>query len=326
MDTFRIDYDKIDVEAIMAQIRQRVREKKEVLYSDAELARLGGVTLPPTTEPEKLDPERDSVAEPLEPEYAELPTRGPRPGPVARDIGERVRRLNLDDIKDTEFVTEALGCVGEWNIDIAVDDLYRTSKGGIKGAFLRLMRSINRRLFKLTMNIDALFPQLHKQSQLNQTYVVVLHSLVQEISHLAVEYNTVAGVLNRLSGDFHRTRSELVDDINTVSADLRDAVGSIQSLDNDVKRVQFELQRDLSSSHNHLSREVNLLRDDFARLERKLDSLRGQVEGQRQQLEYVQARQRALEQLAVLRDEEPPAGGKTSEIPRGRYQAKDKKK
>jgi len=293
MDTFRIDYERIDVEAIMAQIRQRVREKKEILYSDADLERLGGLELPPSSPPEPRDPDRDAVPLP------EVP-----PPPPKRDAEERItqraRAIELDDIKDTDFVTEALRCVGDWNINITVNDLYRSTPG-LKGRIIQAIRAVNRRLFKLVMNIDVLFPELHKQAILNQTYVVLLHTLVQELSLLNNKVDRLAPEVSNLQAELTR---------------------SVEELDADAKQTRAELIRDITNDRNDFNRGINQIREDMRRLEYKIDGLRGVIEGQRLQIEYVESRQRALEQLAVLRDEEQEApGGKTTELPRGRYRA-----
>ncbi len=292
MDTFRIDYDKIDVEAIMAQIRQRVREKKEVLYSEAELERLGGLELPPSSPPEPKDVERDALPLPEVPERREVARTEER-------IAERMKDVSLDDIKDEDFVTEALRCVGEWNIALSVEDLYRSSPG-IKGKIIQGIRAINRRLFKMVMNIDVLFPQLHKQAILNQTYVVLLHTLVQELSLLNNK-------IDRLAPEVSKLQAELTT--------------SVESLDADLKQTRAELVRDIMSDKNDFSRGVNQLRNDIEKLEYKIDGLRGVIEGQKHQIEYLQSRQGALEQLAVLKDEESEAPArKTGELERGRYQ------
>lgn len=292
MDTFRIDYDKVDVEAIMAQIRQRVREKKEVLYSDAELGHLGGLELPPSAPPQPKDVERDALPLP------EVPPREAVP-PAAERIAERMKQISLDDIKDEDFVTEALRCVGDWNIALSIDDLYRSSPG-LKGKIVQGFRAINRRLFKLVMNIDVIFPQLHKQAILNQTYVVLLHTLVQELSLLNNK-------IDRLAPEVSKLQAELT--------------SSVQSLDADLKHTRAELIRDITSDKNDFNRGDNQLRNDIEKLEYKIDGLRGVIEAQKHQIEYLQSRQQALEQLAVLKEGEPEAARrKTGDLERGRYQ------
>ena len=291
MDTFQIDYDKLDVEMIMARIRQRVREKKQAIYSDAELERLGGLELPSPVPPCPKDPDRDRVPVPEIPEF-EVPER----------LARRMRETALDDIKDTGFVTEAMRCVGEWNININVDDLYRSSHRGLRGKIINAIRSVNRKLFKLVMNVDVLFPQLHRQAILNQTYVVLLHTLVQEISLLNNK-------IDRLGPELSRLQAELTQ--------------SVEALDADIKRDRAESLRD----RNDLSCSVNQIVNDFEQLRYKVEGIKGLIEGQRHQLEYVQARQRALEQLAVLKEEKPEGPGrKAAEIPRGRYRPKESKR
>jgi len=58
MESFVTGEDRIDVEAIMEEIRQRVREKKaQGYYSDEELGRLAGLELTPQpSEHERIDP------------------------------------------------------------------------------------------------------------------------------------------------------------------------------------------------------------------------------------------------------------------------------
>ena len=301
MDTFQIDYDRLDVEAIMAQIRRRVREKKGLLYSDEDLEKLGGLELPKPTEPKPKDPDRDKLPLP------EIPKID-----VKRRITRRMQELQLDDIKDTDFVTEAMQCVGDWNINIAIDDLYR-SHPGLKGKIIRAFRAVNRKLFKLVMNIDVLFPQFHRQAVINQTNVVLLHTLVQEIS--------------LLNNELQRLKNELEFKLDELNNNL---VNSVAELDADLKKTRAEILRDMTQDKNDFQRNLNQQKDDLEkfehRLEDKLGAIRGLVEGQKQQLEYIQARQRALEQLALLKEEKPEKQKqKTTDLPRGRYKPKSRK-
>lgn len=298
MDTFEIDYDNLDVESIMTLIKQRIREKKEVLYSEEDLEHLGGLDLPSPTPPQRKDPERDRAPVPEVPEID-----------VKRRITERMQELSLDDIKDTDFVTEAMQCVGEWNIEISVEDLYR-SHPGLKGKLIKAIRAINRRLFKLVMNIDVLFPQFHRQAVINQSNVVLLHTLVQEIS--------------QLNNHVRRIGHELNFRINELSDT---AANAVSELDADLKKTRAEIVRDQTNDRNDLRRSFNQLRDDIDQLDYKIGALRGLIEGQRQQLDYMLARQQALEKLAVLKDEEKPGpAAKTTDITRGRYRPKKSKK
>jgi uncharacterized phage infection (PIP) family protein YhgE len=291
METFQIDYDKLDVEAIMARIRQRVREKKEVLYTEQDLKKLGGLQLPDPLPPKRKDPDRHKVPVPEVPKID-----------LKHRITERTKELQLDDIKDTDFVTEAMKCVGEWNVNITLEDLYK-SHPNWKGKIIQGIRAVNRRLFKLVMNIDVLFPQFHRQAVINQTNVVVLHALVQEIS--------------QLSNELHRLSNHLTGRLDEINTGLTNAVSE---LDADLKKTRAEILRDQANDKNDFQRSINQVRDDIEQLEYKIGSLRGLIEGQRLQLEYVQARQRALEQMAVLKDEKPEEPkAKTTNIPKGRY-------
>lgn len=77
MSTFRIDDDKLDGEAIEARIRQRVREKMGVIYTEAELERLANLKLPSPTPPKPKDPDRDRIDLPELPQIPGLPSDEP---------------------------------------------------------------------------------------------------------------------------------------------------------------------------------------------------------------------------------------------------------
>lgn len=317
MDTFKIDYENLDVDAIMAQVRQRVNEKKGLLYSEADLANLGSLELPSPLPPERQDPDRDRIPVP---DMPEIPPPSLRTiAPLEQKIARSMRSTRFEDVQHDDFVTEALRCVGEWNINVSLEDLYKSSPS-FKGKMVRRIRNINRKLFKLVMNIDVLFPQFHRQAILNQTYVQLFHTLVRELSDL----------LNRVVAGDRDLRTDLDNvhrDLHQLLRDnIRDLSADIARVDADLKQTRGELMRDMANDKNDFMRAINSQDEVIKQLHYKVDNLRGLIEGQKQQIEYLTLRQRALEKLAVLREEtkeEAPASG---ELEPGRYQPDGEKK
>lgn len=413
MEGYKIDYDNLDVEALMTQIRKKVLEKKATSRATQSSQGIMKVSSGKVTDPkksksskpdkgrparktkaaagkEKLKREDESGAplvfssqqEKIQQDQVEtleriddLERTLSRFEDLEQRIVEKMRSTRFEDLQDDDFVTEALQCIGEWNISISIEDLYR-SHPSLKGKIIRSIRGITSKLFKLVMNIDVLFPQFHKQAVLNQTYIILLHTLVQEISNLnnllydqkrdllydleslkrdlvqlrlekeqlLLEKDRIREELlqqyqiaDQISKDLRDVRDELVDSVINVRDELvenmltdkrellqtfaHDLSRLEYKLDTDLKRSWGELVRDMTSDKNDFRRSINSIDNDIQQIDYKLDGLKGLIEGQRQQIEYIQARQRALEKLAVLREEQKAAGQKTTEIQRGRYKS-----
>lgn len=307
MDNFQIDYENLDVEAIMAQVRQRVKEKKGVVYQQADLDSLGGLELPSPKAPEKMEVKHYQEYHPDLPD----PVR-----PVVREIQaldllitERMKDTRFQEIQDEDFVTEALNCVGEWNINITREDLYRSTPG-FKGKIISGIRSINRKLFKMVMNIDVLFPQFHRQAVLNQTYVQLFHTLVQEMGNL---FDKIVS-------------KDVIDhDVRVLSERINNNMNEIANIDEDLKKTHNELVKDMAHDKNDFRAALTTQNAIIAELQFKIDNLmplKGIIESQKQEIEYLKARQDSLEKLAVLKDEDPADKKirKSSDLEKGRYQ------
>jgi hypothetical protein len=168
------------------------------------------------------------------------------------------------------------------------------------------------------MNIDVLFPQFHRQAVLNQTYVQLFYTLVREISTL---FNRIQASEKDIYQDIDTLQKEVH---QVVSDNIRDLSVEIQNVDRDLKQSRSEILRDMANDKNDVLRTINDQNNTIEQLRYQVDNLRGLIEGQKQQIEYMLARQRALEKLAVLKDEEkqPPDRQKSSELKPGRYGAK----
>ena len=321
-ETFKIDYENLDVEAVMAQIRQRVREKKGLVYSDAELEKLGGLKLPDPKKPVHKDPDRDRIEPPETPEGMDTIPRNVLH--LEELITRRMEAQTFEEIQDDDFVIEATRCVGDWNIDIHLEDLYKSSPGA-KGKIIEAIRSINRKLFKFTMNIDVLFPEFHKQSMLNRTYVKLFHALVKEISAVPNRFAENEEELKQLHANIHNLRLTNKQIHELITENVNYLAKDITQVDNDLKQTRAEIMQDFTNDRNHMMNNINQHSDDIKELQFKVDNLRGLIEGQRQQLEYMLARQKALESLAVLKeDDESEDIRKSSELKPGRYKAAKK--
>lgn len=310
MDNFQIDYENLDVEAIMAQVRQRVKEKKGVVYQQADLDSLGGLELPSPKPPEKMKPVTypeysPEIKEKVEPIFREIET-------LDLLITERMKDTRFQEIQDEDFVTEALNCVGEWNINITREDLYRSTPG-VKGKIISGIRSINRKLFKMVMNIDVLFPQFHRQAVLNQTYVQLFHTMVGEMDK----------ILEKIV-----SKDVIAHDMNKFTDHIKDLYNEISKVDADLKNTHNELIRDMGHDKNDFRAALSSQNEIIAELQYKIDALmplKGIIESQKQEIEYLKARQDSLEKLAVLKPREGEAkkGRKSSDLEKGRYQSKN---
>ena len=311
MDNFQIDYENLDVEAIMAQVRQRVKEKKGIVYQQADLDSLGSLELPSPKPPEKMKVEgypeyKPDIEEPIKAVAREIES-------LDLLITERMKDTRFQEIQDEDFVTEALNCVGEWNINITREDLYRSTPG-IKGKIISGIRSINRKLFKMVMNIDVLFPQFHRQAVLNQTYVQLFHTIVREMGNLFQEMNAREEMI-----------AHDIKNISHLTGNINDINKEITNIDYDLKKTRKEILEDMANDKNAFRAAITTQNEIIAELQYKIDALmplKGIIESQKQEIEYLKARQDSLEKLAVLKPqaEEEKKGRKSSDLEKGRYQ------
>ena len=95
------------------------------------------------------------------------------------------------------FAEELQALKADWNISISLESLYK-SHPSLYGRVIYRIRKLLRPLVKFFMNIDVLFPELHKQSKLNLNFTHLLHNLILELTKLRLEHDELKSRLEDL--------------------------------------------------------------------------------------------------------------------------------
>lgn len=190
MSEFTIRSDAVDVEEIMRQIRARIREKRGVDYTEAEIQELARV---------KLEQFLDAKA-------------------VRSDLVQHFRRE-----RRSAFEFHPPG-----NYAFEEDTIYASSRGAV-GRLIRATRRLLNPMLKLFFNPNPLIHALHRQSEINDYYAralgqyfasreeldtlnyEVLNNLVVELTRLGIEVKNlkmqVESLSSRLDFDERRARA-----------------------------------------------------------------------------------------------------------------------
>jgi hypothetical protein len=114
-----------------------------------------------------------------------------------REIAEhRLERvLEAHDLK-SGLLAELLGDPARWNFSFEPDAIYRSSRGGA----LERLRALLRPVQKLFWNPTPMISALSRQSDLNLTYVHLLHNLVLEVTRLNLEVQELKNRTLQLQG------------------------------------------------------------------------------------------------------------------------------
>jgi len=117
-----------------------------------------------------------------------------------REIEEhRLERvLEAHDLK-SGLLAELLRDPARWNFSFEPEAIYRSSRGGTGGA-LESLRRLLRPVQKLFWNPTPMISALSRQSDLNQTYVHLLHNLVLEVTRLNLEVQELKNRTLQLQG------------------------------------------------------------------------------------------------------------------------------
>jgi hypothetical protein len=75
---------------------------------------------------------------------------------------------------------------GRWNFEFNPDTLYHSSRGAL-GQLLEAIRNLLRPVQKLFWNPNPMIAALSRQSDLNRSYVHLLHNLILELTRLSLE-------------------------------------------------------------------------------------------------------------------------------------------
>ena len=117
-----------------------------------------------------------------------------------REIAERPLEPVLDahDFR-SGLLAELLGGARRWNYAFGPDTLYRSSRGAVGGA-LAAVRRVLRPVQKLFWNPTPLISALSRQSDLNATYVHLLHNLALAVTRQDLEIHDLKNRLLQLQG------------------------------------------------------------------------------------------------------------------------------
>ena len=117
-----------------------------------------------------------------------------------REIAERPLEPVLDahDFKSV-LLDELLGDPGRWNYAFDPDTVYRSSRGAV-GQALEVVRRLLRPVQKLFWNSTPVISALSRQSNLNTTYVHLLHNLAVALTRQDLEIHDLKNRLLQLQG------------------------------------------------------------------------------------------------------------------------------
>jgi len=132
-----------------------------------------------------------------------------------REIAERPLEPVLDahDFKSS-LLAELLGDPARWNYSFGPDALYRSSRGGV-GQALAAVRRLLRPVQKLFWNPTPLISALSRQSDLNTTYVHLLHNMSLALTRQSLEIHDLKNRLLQLQGrlELQARREKALEDL-----------------------------------------------------------------------------------------------------------------
>jgi hypothetical protein len=117
-----------------------------------------------------------------------------------REIAERPleRVLDAHDFK-SGLLAELLENPARWNYTFGPDAVYRSSRGAV-GQALEAVRRALRPVQKLFWNPTPMISALSRQSDLNSTYVHLLHNLALALTRQSLEIHDLKNRLLQLQG------------------------------------------------------------------------------------------------------------------------------
>ena len=213
MADFTIKSDGVDVEQIMERIRERIREKRGVDYTEGEVKTLASVKLDKFLDPGAI---RSDLLE-----YY----RKNRPA-VQPPIGEH--QLNLP-LPPATFAFEA-------------DTIYASSRG-LAGRFIALARKLLNPVLKLFFNPNPLIHVLHMQADING-YLLALEGPLTKLNEVIDEIRLRVNDRERIRGDLdllhYEVLNNLVVETTRMNIEVRNMKMRLESL---AGRLDFDERR-----------------------------------------------------------------------------------
>jgi hypothetical protein len=163
-----VSADGVDVEAVMAEIRERIAEKKRRgLLTDEEV----------------------------------------------REIAERPLHPVLDahDFR-SRLLAELLADRRRWGYAFSPESVYGSSRG-LAGRVLETVRRLLNPVQKLFWNPNPMISALSRQSDLNQSYVHLIHNLAEELTRVNLDVQDLRNRILQLQGrlELHARREKALE-------------------------------------------------------------------------------------------------------------------
>lgn len=132
-----------------------------------------------------------------------------------REIAERPLNPVLDAHEfRSDLLREFLSEPGRWNFSFDAGTVYRSSRGAV-GRVLETVRRLLRPVQKLFWNPNPMIAALSRQSDLNTSYVHLLHNLAVEVTRLNLEVQDLRNRVLQLQGrlEFQARREKTLEAI-----------------------------------------------------------------------------------------------------------------
>lgn len=132
-----------------------------------------------------------------------------------REIAERPLHAVLSAHEfQSQLLTEFLGNSDRWNFSFGPETMYVSSRG-LTGRILETFRRLLRPIQKLFWNPNPMISALSRQSDLNTSFVHVLHNVAQEMTRLNLEVQDLKNRVLQLQGrlEFHARREKTLESL-----------------------------------------------------------------------------------------------------------------
>jgi len=152
MSEFRVESDAVDVEKIMEQIRDRIKEKRDIDYTEEQIREMASVKLERFLDPDK----------------------------VRSDLVEHYRQQSKDRQSKLAFpdkLKEPPPAPESYDFDH--ESIYRSGRDGIIGTVLYRIRKILSPLLKFYINFGPIIHALQVQREINERQNEAINWMVQ---------------------------------------------------------------------------------------------------------------------------------------------------
>jgi hypothetical protein len=234
MTDFSIRADSVDVEQIMKQIRMRIREKRGVDYTEADVRTLASVKLEKFLDPKQV---RSDLVDHYHRQHPK--TRWPETPPLP-SVSLPAPAAQPEKLENYVFEQETI---------------YASSRGA-SGRLLRFVRKLLNPVLKLFFNPNPLIFALHRQGVINQRF----EDLLAEERH---QFDRVSDAFARL-GPIHES-------IHRSIRDLNELLGHKFAGRDDLDALHYEVLNNLVVEMSRLGIETKNLKMRVESLSARMD-------------------------------------------------------